>query len=98
MWVIPSGHFPVAFNFRDVLTSNYTTAKQEAIAVAQRNLRSLQSIAQEDIVLMARIPDYPDKREVEVSKEAWPLVCAVVQSVTISASRLPLDFSQQTAR
>ena len=35
---------------------------------------------------MASIPDYPDKihkKEVEVSKEAWPLVNAVVRSVTI---------------
>ncbi|KAI0270852.1 hypothetical protein BGY98DRAFT_1179716 [Russula aff. rugulosa BPL654] len=67
-----------------VVPRKHCSDYDEAIAVAQRNLRSLQSIAQEDIVLMARIPDYPDKREVEVSKEAWPLVCAVVQSVTIN--------------
>ena len=43
---------------------------------------------------MARIPDYPDKREVEVSKEAWPLVCAVVQSVTVALESLESSASR----
>jgi hypothetical protein len=84
MWAIPSWRFPVTFNFRDVLSSDCTAAKQDTIAVAQRNFRSLRSIAQEDLALMALIPHYPDKKEVDVSKEAWPLVSPVVQSVTIA--------------
>jgi hypothetical protein len=47
-------------------------------------VRTLRSFAEEDLVILALIPGYPDKREVEVSKEAWPLVSAVVQSVTIA--------------
>ena len=47
-------------------------------------MRNLRSFAEEDLVLLALIPGYTDKKEVEVSKEAWPLVSAVVQSVTIA--------------
>ena len=47
----------------------------------QRNLRGF---AQEDPVLLASIPDYPDRSELEVSKEAWPLISAVIRSVTIA--------------
>jgi hypothetical protein len=84
MWVIPSEHFPVAFNFRDVMSSDCTGAKQGVIAVVQRNLRSLEPVNKENIVLLALIPDYPDQEEVQVSKEVWPLVSAIVQSVTIA--------------
>jgi hypothetical protein len=42
------------------------------------------SLAKEDLAL---IPDYPDEKEVEVSKAAWPLVSAVVRSVTIARIR-----------
>ena len=49
---------------------------------------------------MALIPNYPDEKEVEVSKEAWPLVKVAVESVTIAlesgTSQWPLAFSQQT--
>jgi hypothetical protein len=71
-------------NFRDVLSSDCTAAKQGIIAVAQRSLRSLRPFAQEDLVLMAVIPDHPNEKEVEVSKEAWPLVKVAVESVTIA--------------
>lgn len=33
---------------------------------------------------MALIPDYPDQEEVEVSKEAWPLIRVTVRSVRIA--------------
>ena len=58
----------------------------------------MEPFAQEDLVVLALIPDYHDtgRREVEVSKEAWPLVSAVVRSVTIAlesgASRSPMAF------
>ena len=58
--------------------------RQGIIAVAQRDVRNLRFFSEEDLVLLALIPGYPDKKEVEVSKEAWPLVSAVVQSVTIA--------------
>jgi hypothetical protein len=77
--------FPVAFNFRDVLSFDCTVAKQGTIAIAQRNFPSLRPFAPNDLVFEAFIPDYHDKskkKEVEVSKEAWPLVSAAVQSVT----------------
>jgi hypothetical protein len=66
----------------------------------------LRSFSQEDLILLALIPDYPDKKEVEVSKEAWPLVSIAVESVTIAlesgaspiASRLfPTDNPVVTA-
>ena len=69
-WVIPSGHFPFAFNYWDLLSFDCTGAKQGVIAVAQRNLRALRSVAQEDLVLMAVIPNHIEEKEVEVSKEA----------------------------
>ena len=47
-------------------------------------MKFMEPFAQEDLVVLAPIPDYPDRKEVEVSKEAWPLICAVVQSVTIA--------------
>jgi hypothetical protein len=84
MWVIPSEYFPIAFNFCDVMSSDCTGAKQGVIAVVQRNLRSLEPVNKENIVLLALIPDYPDQEEVQVSKEVWPLVSAIVQSVTIA--------------
>ena len=74
---------PSAFDFRNVLSSDCTVAKQGIIAVA-RSMKFMEPFAQEDLVVLAPIPDYPDQKEVEVSKEAWPLVCAVVQSVTIA--------------
>ena len=52
------------------------------MADAQRSLRILRSFAQEDLVIMAKIPDHPEEKEIEVSKEAWPLVKAAVDSVT----------------
>jgi hypothetical protein len=75
------GYFP-----RCPLSSDRTGAKQGVIAVAQRSLRPLRAFDQGDLVLLALIPDYPasDQEEVEMSKEAWPLVSAVVQSVTIA--------------
>jgi hypothetical protein len=33
---------------------------------------------------MAVIPDHPNEKEVEVSKEAWPLVNVAIESVTIA--------------
>ena len=33
---------------------------------------------------MAKIPGHPEEKEIEVSKEAWPLVKAAVDSVTIA--------------
>ena len=33
---------------------------------------------------MALIPDHPGEKEVEVSKEAWPLVKIAVDAVTIA--------------
>ncbi|KAI0270848.1 hypothetical protein BGY98DRAFT_1009253 [Russula aff. rugulosa BPL654] len=54
------------------------------ITVAQHNVRNLRFFSEEDSVLLALIPGYPDKKEVEVSKEAWPVVSAAVQSVTIA--------------
>jgi len=51
-------------------------------------MKFMQPFAQEDLVLLASIPDHPDpkasREEVEVSKEAWLLVCAVIRSVTIA--------------
>jgi hypothetical protein len=48
----------------------------------------LRHLAQEDIVVMALIEDIDEDKEVEVSKEAWPLVIgdvnAGVYSVTIA--------------
>lgn len=64
--------------------SDRIAAKQDVIATAQRNIRSLQSLAKEDLVLRAVIPNYPDRQEIEVSKESWPLINAVVQFVTIA--------------
>jgi hypothetical protein len=59
-------------------------AKQGVIAAAQRSLRFLRPLAQEDLVVMAVIRDFDDKA-VEVSKEAWPHVTGseFVESVTI---------------
>jgi hypothetical protein len=70
--------------FRDVLSSYSTAAKQGTIAVAQRNLKSLQSIPQGDLTLMVMIPNHPDRNEIEVSKEAWPFVSEHVQYVVIA--------------
>jgi len=70
------------------------------IAVAQRNLRSLRSVAQEDLVLMALIPDHLEAKEIEVSKEAWPLVKVAVDSVTIaleSELRPPGDWENDSS-
>lgn len=81
MWVISSKNFPVC----NALSSDRTAAKQDAIAVAQRNFQPLRAFAKEDLILLALIPDYPDRKEkeIEVSKESWPLVRAVVRSVTV---------------
>jgi len=69
-----------------------TVAKQDTIALARR-MRFLQPIDQADLALLAFIPDYPDRKEVEVSKEAWPLVHAVAQSVTIAIRCAPNGLS-----
>jgi hypothetical protein len=81
MWVMGIFRFS-----RCPLSSDRTGAKQGVIAVAQRSLRPLRAFAQEDLVLLASIPDYPASgwEEVEMSKEAWLLVSAVVRSVTIA--------------
>lgn len=52
--------------------------------VAQRNFRALHGVSPEDIVLLSAIPDYPDPGEVELSKDIWSTVSAVVHSVTIA--------------
>ena len=67
-----------------VLSFDCIAAKQGIIAVAQRSLRFLRSFAQEDLVIMAKIPDHPEEKEIEVSKDAWPLVKVAVESVTIA--------------
>jgi len=38
----------------------------------------------EDIILLAVIPGYPDEGQVELPKEIWSTVSAVVHSVTIA--------------
>ncbi|KAI0292433.1 hypothetical protein BC826DRAFT_1105524 [Russula brevipes] len=53
------------------------------LAVARRKFRSLHGVPVEDIVLLATIPGYPETDQVELSKEIWPTVSAVVHSVTI---------------
>jgi len=80
MWVIPSVHSPVAMSCLLICTA----AQQGIIAVAQRNIPSLRSFAQEDLVILALIPDYFDRKEVEMSKDAWPLVREVIRSLTIA--------------
>ena len=57
---------------------------QSILAVAQSNFRDLQGVPIENIVLLSVIPDYPNQDQVEVSKEIWPTVCAIVHSVTIA--------------
>ena len=56
---------------------------QNILAVAQRNFRAPHGVSPEDIVLLSAIPDYPDPGEVELSKDIWPTVSALVHSVTI---------------
>jgi hypothetical protein len=56
---------------------------QNILAVAQRNFRAPHGVSPEDIVLLSAIPDYPDPGEVELSKDIWPAISALVHSVTI---------------
>ena len=51
---------------------------QRVVAVARRNLRSLQHFPHDDLLLLATIPSYPDTSQVELSKEVWQSVNAVV--------------------
>jgi hypothetical protein len=75
-------------------------AKQAIIAVAQRSLLFLRPFVQEDLVVMALIQDIDEKKDVEVSKEAWPLVSAGVDSVTIAleSGASPIVFGESGAR
>ena len=57
---------------------------QSILAVAQSNFRDLQGVPIENIVLLSVIPDYPNQDQVELSKEIWPTVSAIVHSVTIA--------------
>ncbi|KAI0272884.1 hypothetical protein BGY98DRAFT_1000682, partial [Russula aff. rugulosa BPL654] len=84
----PSVLLTLKFRGRSVVVPrNRCSDYDSVITVAQRNVRNLRSFAEEDLVLLALIPGYTDKKEVEVSKEAWPLVSAVVQSVTIASNQ-----------
>jgi hypothetical protein len=64
--------------------SHPAAAKQGIIAVAQCSLRFLRHLPQEDLVVMTLIADIDEKREVEVSKEAWPLLFSEMNFVTIA--------------
>lgn len=57
---------------------------QSILAVAQSKFRDLRDVPIEKIVLLSVIPDYPDQGQVELSKEIWPTVSAIVHSVTIA--------------
>jgi len=68
-------------NFRRCLIASLA---QSILAVAQSNFRDLQGIPIENVILLSVIPNYPDQGQVELSKEIWPTVSAIVHSVTIS--------------
>lgn len=92
----PLGISQLLFNFRElpmsILSSDCTVLSKQGIIAVVRSMKFMQPFAQEDIVLLAPIPDYPGpiarlgraEVEVEVSKEAWLLVCEVIRSVTIA--------------
>jgi hypothetical protein len=67
---------------------------QGILEVAQRNFQSLQDVSVENLVLLAVIPGYPDQAQVELSKEIWPAVSAVVHTVTIAleSGAFPIAF------
>ena len=72
---------PPNINFRQSLIASLA---QSILAVAQSNFRDLQGVPIENIVLLSTIPDYPDRGQVELSKETWPTVSAIVHSVMIA--------------
>jgi len=63
---------------------DHCTRYESILAVAQSNFRDLQGVPIENIVLLSVVPDYPDQGQVELSKEIWPTVSAIVHSVTIA--------------
>ena len=73
---------------------------QGVLAVAQRHFRSLQDVRVEDVVLLAVIPGYPDQAQVELSKEIWSTVSAVVHTVMIAleSGAFPMTFCRRCGR
>ena len=73
---------------------------QGILAVAQHNFRPLQDVRVDDVVLLAVIPGYPDQAQVELSKEIWSTVSAVVHTVTIAleSGAFPMAFCQRCGR
>jgi hypothetical protein len=71
---------------------------QSAVAVARRNLRSLQHFPHDDLVLLATIPSYPDTSQVELSKDVWQSVNAVVHTVTIGLESVRLQWPVASSR
>src|SRR5713226_999018 len=53
------------------------------ITGASVRLRPRELSQEVDIVLLASTPGYPDTSEVQLTREVWPTVRAVVHSVTI---------------
>jgi len=70
---------------------------QGILEVAQRNFQSLQNVRLDDVVLLAVIPGYPDQAQVEMSKEIWSTVSAVVHTVTIAleSGAFPMAFCRR---
>lgn len=73
---------------------------QGVLAVAQRHFRSLQDVRVEDVVLLAVIPGHPDQAQVELSKEIWLTVSAVLHTVTIAlvSGAFPMTFCRRCGR
>ena len=57
---------------------------QDLIWVAQMTFRDLQKVPDENLVILAPIPSYPDQRSAEISMEIWPMINTAVHSLTIA--------------
>jgi hypothetical protein len=58
------------------------TPVNNVVAVSRRSLGSLRFFPHDDLVLLKSISGYPDVNKVELSKEVWPSVNAVIHTVT----------------
>ena len=57
---------------------------RDLLPITKHSFRSLQDVPASNIVLLAPIPEYPDPNLVEISPEAWQVICGDVHTVTIS--------------